>query len=98
MGVRKLCYLVAFICFLSHSLLRRMTETSPLGTIGLVKHSLRALSAEEKLQVRSKQGVMLNGIDLRIVDQFGTELPHDGVAVGDLQGTRAHRDSYETGS
>ncbi len=63
-----------------------MTETSPLGTISLVKHSLRNLPAEEKLAVRAKQGMMLTGIDLRIVDQAGAELPHDGVAVGDLQG------------
>lgn len=30
---------------------------------------------------------MLSGIDMRIVDsQTGEQLPHDGVAVGDLQG------------
>jgi hypothetical protein len=39
------------------------------------------------VQLRSKAGLMLTGIDMRIVDaETREELPHDGVAVGDLQG------------
>lgn len=62
-----------------------MTETSPLGTLNqlLQKHS--ALSAEEQAEIRLGQGRPPFGVELRLVDDAGEVLPHDGETQGDLQ-------------
>ncbi len=62
-----------------------MSETSPLATIGnlLPKHVNE--SAERQADIQVKQGRAIFGVELRIVDDSGQTLPHDGVATGDLQ-------------
>lgn len=62
-----------------------MTETSPLGTVGTLKRKHRDLSDDEQLALQLKQGRGIFGVDLRIVDEAGKELPRDGVAFGELQ-------------
>ncbi|ALW85609.1 long-chain fatty acid--CoA ligase [Hymenobacter sedentarius] len=61
-----------------------MTETSPLGTAGHIKAKHQALSPTDNLAVRAKQGRVVFGVDMKIVGDDGQELPHDGVAFGDL--------------
>jgi fatty-acyl-CoA synthase len=61
-----------------------MTEMSPIGTCGVLKAKHDALSTAEKQAVQSKQGRAIFGVDLKIVDEKGDELPWDGVAYGDL--------------
>jgi fatty-acyl-CoA synthase len=61
-----------------------MTEMSPLGTVCTLKNAQLALSAEEQLKVRLKQGRAVYGVDMKIVDGSGHELPWDGKASGDL--------------
>jgi len=61
-----------------------MTEMSPLGTVNNLKHRQLALPADEQLQVRLKQGRTVFGVDMKIVDDKGTDLPRDGKAFGDL--------------
>ena len=61
-----------------------MTETSPLGTAGRLKATQLELSAEEKATVLALQGRAVFGVDMKIVGDDGQELPHDGVAFGDL--------------
>ncbi len=61
-----------------------MTEISPLGTVCTLKNKHLQLSPEEQLKVRIKQGRSLYGVDMKIVDGEGQELPWDGVACGDL--------------
>jgi acyl-CoA synthetase (AMP-forming)/AMP-acid ligase II len=61
-----------------------MTETSPLGTVATLKAKHLELAPAEQLAVRAKQGRVLFGVDMKIVDDAGRELPHDGVAFGDL--------------
>ena len=61
-----------------------MTETSPLGTGGRLKAKHDALSPADSLALRSKQGRVVFGVDMKIVGDDGHELPHDGVAFGDL--------------
>nr|MCU0956483.1 3-(methylthio)propionyl-CoA ligase [Hydrogenophaga sp.] len=61
-----------------------MTEMSPLGTVCTLKNAQLALSPEEQLQVRLKQGRAVVGVDMKIVDESGVELPWDGKAYGDL--------------
>lgn len=62
-----------------------MTETSPLGTANhlLPKHS--QLSNDDKIAVKVKQGRPVFGVDLRLVDDAGDVLPHDGRTAGHLQ-------------
>jgi len=64
-----------------------MTETSPLGVVNTVKSGMEELSDEERLDLAVKAGRGLFGIDMRIVDDDGNELPWDGEAYGALQVT-----------
>lgn len=61
-----------------------MTEMSPIGTVCnlLPKHD--ACSLEQRLAVQEKQGRAVFGVELKIVDNGGTVLPHDGLAAGHL--------------
>jgi 3-(methylthio)propionyl---CoA ligase len=61
-----------------------MTEMSPLGTFGSLKGKHEALAQEKKLEVKSKQGRAIYGVEMKIVDGEGRELPRDGKAFGDL--------------
>ena len=61
-----------------------MTEMSPLGTVCTLKNAQLELSAEEQLKVRLKQGRAVYGVDMKIVDEAGNELPWDGKTYGDL--------------
>ncbi|MER0237259.1 long-chain-fatty-acid--CoA ligase [Fulvimarina sp. MAC8] len=61
-----------------------MTELSPLGTIARVPHE-DANAPEAVLdEVRSRQGRPLYGVEIKIVDDEGDPLPHDGETFGDL--------------
>ncbi len=62
-----------------------MTEMSPLGTAGTLKAKQQKLSKEERYAIQGKQGRAIFGVDMRIVDESGKELPWDGKAFGDLQ-------------
>ncbi len=64
-----------------------MTETSPLGTVAVVKHDLaERLTAEEQLGLRASQGLPAPGMELRLADlTTGALCPHDGVHEGELQ-------------
>lgn len=61
-----------------------MTEMSPLGTVCTLKNAQLALPADEQLKVRLKQGRTIFGVDMKIVNEAGDELPWDGKAYGDL--------------
>ncbi|MDN3516484.1 3-(methylthio)propionyl-CoA ligase [Aquisalimonas lutea] len=61
-----------------------MTEMSPIGTVSLVRPQDRNLSAKEQLDIKCKQGRAMFGVDMKIVDDNGERLPHDGKAFGEL--------------
>jgi 3-(methylthio)propionyl---CoA ligase len=62
-----------------------MTETSPLGTANVLLPKHRDLSEEASLALKSKQGRPIAGVDLRLVDDAGAVVPHDGKSSGHLQ-------------
>ena len=62
-----------------------MTEMSPLGTAGTLKANQQKLGKDERYALQNKQGRAIFGVDMRIVDENGSELPWDGKAFGDLQ-------------
>ncbi|MES2911081.1 MAG: 3-(methylthio)propionyl-CoA ligase [Pseudomonadota bacterium] len=61
-----------------------MTEMSPLGTLCTLKNKHDSLSEAEKMKIRLKQGRAIYGVDMKIVDAEGKELPWDGTTFGDL--------------
>jgi 3-(methylthio)propionyl---CoA ligase len=61
-----------------------MTEMSPLGVVSQLKAKHLAQDIEAQLAVKNKQGRPIFGVDLRIVDREGKDLPWDGKAFGDL--------------
>ena len=61
-----------------------MTETSPLGTGSSFKSMHAALDEEGKIAVLAKQGRAIFGVDMKVVDPEGRELPWDGKSAGDL--------------
>ncbi|GAA6140352.1 3-(methylthio)propionyl-CoA ligase [Hydrogenophaga sp. 5NK40-0174] len=61
-----------------------MTEMSPLGTVCTLKNAQTSLPREEQNKIRLKQGRAIYGVDMKIVDEAGKELPWDGKTYGDL--------------
>ena len=61
-----------------------MTEMSPLGTVCSFKAEHLKQSTDERYEVMSKQGRAVFGVDMKIVDEQGAELPWGGEASGDL--------------
>lgn len=61
-----------------------MTEMSPLGTACTLQAKHLALPQEEQRAVLRKQGHAIYGVDLKIVDDDGAELPWDGASAGHL--------------
>jgi fatty-acyl-CoA synthase len=62
-----------------------MTETSPLGVVATPTPALAALGDDEVNEVIwTRQGRLQFGIELKIVDESGASLPHDGESSGAL--------------
>lgn len=58
-----------------------MTETSPLGAIARIPKR----STRDPYDHRTKTGRVLPGVEVRICDDDGEELPWDGEAVGEIE-------------
>jgi fatty-acyl-CoA synthase len=73
-----------------------MTEMSPLGTLCTLKNKHLDLPESEQMTIRLKQGRAIFGVDMKIVDAQGAELPWDGKSYGDLlvRGPWIVRDYY----
>ncbi|EUA31589.1 AMP-binding enzyme family protein [Mycobacterium intracellulare] len=59
-----------------------MTETSPLASVALPRHTDPADTAQ---RLRATQGRVVAGVQSRIVDDTGVEQPWDGESVGEIQ-------------
>jgi fatty-acyl-CoA synthase len=62
-----------------------MTETTPIATFMALKDDLRNLPEKERFDLLARHGLPLAGVDIRIVDAEGKELPWDGTTMGELQ-------------
>ena len=62
-----------------------MTETSPLGTVGTLRPEMESLPADERYRMHAKQGHGIFGIEMKVVDEDGRELPWDGKSAGELK-------------
>ena len=61
-----------------------MTEMSPIGTICRLKPFMKLYPYDEQVDIRLKQGTAVFGVGMKIVDEDGGELPHDGSTFGRL--------------
>ncbi|RYD91887.1 MAG: long-chain fatty acid--CoA ligase [Sphingomonadales bacterium] len=61
-----------------------MTEMSPVGTAGIIKPAMAGLDDAGRMQLKLKQGMALYGVEMRIADEEGKDLPEDGVTAGRL--------------
>jgi fatty-acyl-CoA synthase len=62
-----------------------MTEMSPLGTACMMTERTAALPPDEQLAIKASQGRVVFPIDMKITDDDGHRLPHDGVTPGRLK-------------
>jgi fatty-acyl-CoA synthase len=72
-----------------------MTELSPLGTLAQLQSKHARLSVLQQQRLLEKQGHVVYGIDMKIVDEQNRDLPWDGTTFGNLM-VRGHWviDSY----
>ena len=61
-----------------------MTEMSPIGTYGTLKGKHLDADWPTQRAILLKQGRAVFGVDMKVVDPEGRELPRDGKASGDL--------------
>jgi fatty-acyl-CoA synthase len=61
-----------------------MTEMSPVGSCGQLTPAQNAQPEAERLALKQTQGRRMFGVEMKIVGEDGTVMPHDGVAVGEL--------------
>ena len=62
-----------------------MTETSPFCAGSTLKAQHAGMDIEQRLAVKARQGRVVFGVDVRTVDDDGSELPWDGCSAGHLQ-------------
>ena len=61
-----------------------MTETNPVASVALLKPGMEEWEHERQLDVMETAGLPILGLQVKIVDEDGDELPHDGEAFGEL--------------
>lgn len=62
-----------------------MTEMSPLGTLATLKPPFTERTGEERLDILQTQGYPPFGVEMKITDDAGKELPWDGKTFGRLK-------------
>ena len=62
-----------------------MTEMSPIGSVARLQERHQQLDDIGRWDMKAKQGYFVPGVDARIVNQQGKELPWDGETMGELQ-------------
>jgi fatty-acyl-CoA synthase len=61
-----------------------MTETAPIGTVGHLKPDLEDTDYDAQVEKRKKQGLVVPGLEFKVVNDDGEEIPWDGEAFGEL--------------
>ena len=62
-----------------------MTETTPIATFMAVKKAHNSLPEKQRFDLLARHGLPVAGVEIRIVDAEGQELPWDGTTMGELQ-------------
>jgi fatty-acyl-CoA synthase len=61
-----------------------LTETAPFMTVSKIKPHMDHWSDEQKLRVQAKTGYPMIGVDIRVVDDEGTDVRPDSGEVGEV--------------
>ncbi|HLW49230.1 MAG TPA: fatty acid--CoA ligase [bacterium] len=61
-----------------------LTETSPVLTLAKPKAHLLGEPPERQLERRARTGHPIAGVEIRVLDDNGRDVPADGVAVGEI--------------
>lgn len=61
-----------------------MTETNPVASTSLLKPHMESWDLQDQLDRLETAGIPVIGLQVKIVDEVGEELPHDGEAFGEL--------------
>jgi fatty-acyl-CoA synthase len=61
-----------------------MTEMSPIGSVSQLKYTLEDEDYETQLEHRSKQGLLTPGLEMKVIDEDGSEIAWDGEEFGEL--------------
>ena len=61
-----------------------MTEMSPIGTIGVLPARYDGADMDSRINMKAKQGRRLFQVEMKIVDEDGNRLAHDGKTSGEL--------------
>ncbi|MGH2403152.1 MAG: long-chain-fatty-acid--CoA ligase, partial [bacterium] len=61
-----------------------LTETSPVLSLARPKAHLSGESADQRRERRAKTGYAVVGVDVRVVDPQGRDVPPDGTSVGEI--------------
>jgi fatty-acyl-CoA synthase len=77
--VREVEETIGCTCFAGYGL----TETSPVLTISPLKPG-KAPAQEERFAIQAMTGYAIPGVELRVVDANGHDVPHDGKAIGEI--------------
>ena len=61
-----------------------LSETCPILTLAQLKPSMTELDTNTEIEYRTKAGLPIQLVDLRIVDEQMHDVPHDGKATGEV--------------
>ena len=61
-----------------------MTEATPVVSVSNFKSHMDSLTDAQKLDIKAKQGILQPGLEMKVVDEAGRELPWDGKQRGEL--------------
>jgi fatty-acyl-CoA synthase len=61
-----------------------MTETNPVASAATLKPGMEEWDLQRQLDFMETAGLVIPGLQVKIVDEIGEELPHDGQAFGEL--------------
>ena len=60
------------------------TETAPLVTYSRLKSYQLDLSEEEKTREKTRQGILVPGLEMKVIDDDNAEVPWDNESMGEL--------------
>ena len=61
-----------------------LTETAPFLTVSKVKPHMQDWSSDEQYRMQTRTGYPMLGVDIRVVDEQGNDVPNDGQCVGEV--------------
>jgi len=61
-----------------------MTETAPVTITAFTKKTMSHLPKEELEKLQVKTGIPIPGLEVRVVDEQGNEVPHDNETIGEI--------------